>query len=37
VQLVSELETKTGYQIEHHTLEFSGTCPSCQRKPSQSR
>lgn len=29
--LLSELESRTGYQIERHSLELGGLCPSCQR------
>lgn len=29
--LLGELESRTGYRIEHHHLEVAGLCPSCQR------
>lgn len=29
--LLTELQTRTGYQIKAHHLELSGVCPSCQR------
>ncbi len=30
--LLGELEAETGYRIERHSLEITGTCPSCQGK-----
>jgi Fur family transcriptional regulator, ferric uptake regulator len=30
--LLGELEAETGYCIKHHSLEITGTCPSCQAK-----
>jgi len=29
--MLSELESRTGYQIEHHRLEVAGICPACRR------
>ena len=30
--LLGELESRTGYRIEHHQLEVAGICPACQRR-----
>jgi Fur family transcriptional regulator, ferric uptake regulator len=32
LDLVVELQARTGYRIDGHSLELSGVCPSCQRK-----
>ena len=29
--LLSDLESRNGYHIEHHRVEVAGICPSCQR------
>jgi len=29
--MLEEIQSRTGYRIQHHSLEVAGVCPSCQR------
>ncbi|MGI5836355.1 MAG: Fur family transcriptional regulator [Chloroflexota bacterium] len=30
-ELLEELQSRTGYRIQHHNLEVAGVCPDCQK------